>query len=83
MMRIVLLSVNSADNPSFTSQIHSFAPAIPTQRRFQYAAFFHVLPTPRPYARFPFYNMMNNEDFYGASMFRLLRCCAASSTPYG
>jgi hypothetical protein len=64
MMRILLLSVNSAVNPSFTSQIHSFAPAIPTQRRFQYATFFHVLPTPRPYARFPFYNMMNNEDFY-------------------
>jgi hypothetical protein len=24
-----------------------------------------VLTTPRLYARFPFYNMMNNEDFYG------------------
>ncbi len=33
--------------------------------------FFQVLPTPRPYARFPFYNMMNNEDLYGTSMFRL------------
>lgn len=33
--------------------------------------FFQVLPTPRPYARFPFYNMMNNEDFFGSSMFRL------------
>ena len=27
--------------------------------------FFQVLTTPRQYARFPFYNMMNNEDFYG------------------
>jgi len=27
--------------------------------------FFQVLPTPRIYARYPFYNMMNNEDFYG------------------
>jgi Alginate export len=26
--------------------------------------FFQVLPTPRQYARFPFYNMMNNEDAY-------------------
>jgi hypothetical protein len=28
--------------------------------------FFQVLPTPRPYARFPFYNMENNEDFYAS-----------------
>jgi len=27
--------------------------------------FFQVLPTPRIYARYPFYNMMNNEDAYG------------------
>lgn len=33
--------------------------------------FFQLLPTPRPYARFPFYNMMNNEDFYGTATFRL------------
>lgn len=26
--------------------------------------FFQVLPTPRQYARFPFYNMMNNKDGY-------------------
>lgn len=31
-----------------------------------HGTFFQVLPTPRPYARFPFYNMENNEDFYGA-----------------
>lgn len=30
-----------------------------------HATFFQVLPTPRQYARFPFYNMMNNEDWYG------------------
>jgi Alginate export len=30
-----------------------------------HGTFFQVLPTTRPYARFPFYNMMNNEDFYG------------------
>lgn len=37
----------------------------------RHGAFLPVLPTPRPYARFPFYNMMNNEDFFASSMFRL------------
>jgi hypothetical protein len=32
----------------------------------RHGTFFQVLTTPRQYARFPFYNMMNNEDFYGA-----------------
>ncbi|MGH9742286.1 MAG: alginate export family protein [Candidatus Acidiferrum sp.] len=36
-----------------------------------HGTFFQILPTPRAYARFPFYNMMNNEDFYGTSVFRL------------
>ncbi|HUP02805.1 MAG TPA: alginate export family protein [Bryobacteraceae bacterium] len=27
--------------------------------------FFQLLPTPRPYAKFPFFNMMNTEDRYG------------------
>ena len=35
----------------------------PTNSR--HSTFFQLLPTPRPYARFPFYNMMNNEDAYG------------------
>jgi hypothetical protein len=30
----------------------------------RHGTFFQVLTTPRLYARFPFYNMMNNEDFY-------------------
>ncbi|HKS27666.1 MAG TPA: alginate export family protein [Pyrinomonadaceae bacterium] len=30
----------------------------------EHTTFFQVLPTPRLYARFPFYNMMNNEDLY-------------------
>ena len=30
----------------------------------RHATFFQVLPTPRMYARFPFYNMMNTEDIY-------------------
>jgi hypothetical protein len=31
----------------------------------RHSTFFQLLPTPRAYARFPFYNMMNNEDVYG------------------
>lgn len=30
----------------------------------KHGTFFQVLTTPRQYARFPFYNMMNNEDAY-------------------
>jgi hypothetical protein len=30
-----------------------------------HGTFFQILPTPRPYARFPFFNMMNNEDTFG------------------
>jgi hypothetical protein len=30
-----------------------------------HGTFFQALTTPRLYARFPFYNMMNNEDWYG------------------
>jgi hypothetical protein len=36
-----------------------------------HGTFFQILPTPRPFDRFPFYNMMNNEDFYGSAVFRL------------
>jgi hypothetical protein len=32
----------------------------------RHGTFFQDLPTPRQYARFPFYNMMNNEDGYGS-----------------
>ncbi|HEY1802053.1 MAG TPA: alginate export family protein [Terriglobales bacterium] len=31
----------------------------------RHGTFFQVLTTPRQYARLPFYNMMNNKDFYG------------------
>src|SRR5262249_17275505 len=30
----------------------------------RHGTFFQVLPTPRVYARFPFYNLMNNEDTF-------------------
>ncbi len=36
----------------------------------QHETFFQILPTPRPYARFPFFNMMNTEDAFGALVLR-------------
>jgi Alginate export len=38
----------------------------------RHTTFFQVLPTPRPYARFPFYDMLNNEDAYGSVVLRPL-----------
>jgi Alginate export len=35
-----------------------------------HGTFFQMLPTPRIYARFPFYNMMNNRDAFGEIMVR-------------
>lgn len=35
-----------------------------------HGTFFQLLPTPRPFARFPFFNMMNVEDGYGGLMLR-------------
>ncbi|MBZ5607562.1 MAG: alginate export family protein [Acidobacteriia bacterium] len=35
-----------------------------------HGTFFQVLPTPRVYARFPFFNMMNNRDVFGELMLR-------------
>jgi hypothetical protein len=35
-----------------------------------HGTFFQVLPTPRPYARFPFFNMMNTEDLLGGLILR-------------
>lgn len=36
----------------------------------RHGTFFQLLPTPRPYARFPFYNMMNSEDGFGILQLR-------------
>ena len=35
-----------------------------------HGTFFQILPTPRPYARFPFFNMMNTEDAFGSLILR-------------
>jgi len=36
----------------------------------RHETFFQLLPTPRPYAKFPFFNMMNTEDRYGILLLR-------------
>jgi hypothetical protein len=36
----------------------------------RHTTFFQLLPTPRPYARFPFFNMMNTEDSFGILLLR-------------
>lgn len=36
----------------------------------RHGTYFQVLPTPRPFARFPFYNMMNNKDLFGEMTLR-------------
>lgn len=33
-------------------------------------SFFQILPTPRPFARFPFFDMVNNDDFMGILILR-------------
>jgi hypothetical protein len=36
----------------------------------KHETFFQILPTPRIYARFPFYNLMNNEDLFAQAILR-------------
>ncbi len=36
----------------------------------RHGTFFQILPTPRPYARFPFFDFLNNEDFMGMLLLR-------------
>jgi hypothetical protein len=35
-----------------------------------HGTFFQVLPTPRPFARFPFFDLINNEDFMAIAVLR-------------
>jgi hypothetical protein len=44
-----------------------------------HGTFFQLLPTPRPYARFPFFNMMNNQDAFGILLLRPHRQVTISS----
>ena len=36
----------------------------------RHGTFFQILPTPRPYARFPFFNFMNNQDGFAEIILR-------------
>jgi hypothetical protein len=36
----------------------------------KHTTFFQLMPTPRPYARFPFFNMVNNEDIHAGVVLR-------------
>ena len=45
----------------------------------RHGTFFQLLPTSRLYARFPFYNRENNEDFYGTAEFHLPRSVSVRS----
>jgi hypothetical protein len=44
-----------------------------------HGTFFQILPTPRPFARFPFFNMMNNRDIMGAMILRPHKLVTISS----
>ena len=65
-------------NPWFSAG-YSFGSGDSNSSDNRHATFFQVLPTPRAYARFPFYNMENNEDFYGTAVFRFAHSLAVRS----
>jgi hypothetical protein len=44
-----------------------------------HGTFFQVLPTPRVYARFPFFNMMNSRDIFGELVLRPAKAVAIRS----
>lgn len=48
-----------------------------------HGTFFQVLPTPRPFARFPFFNMMNNRDVYAGLTVRPHARLSISSEYHG
>jgi hypothetical protein len=56
-------------NPWFSAG-YSFGSGDSNSTDNTHGTFFQMLPTPRPYARFPFYNMENNKDYYGTAVFR-------------
>jgi hypothetical protein len=47
---------------------HTSGDSDPNDRR--HGTYFQILPTPRPFARFPFFDMMNNEDLMGSLALR-------------
>jgi hypothetical protein len=48
-----------------------------------HGTFFAILPTPRVYARFPFFNEMNNRDLFGELMLRPVKALTFRSDVHG
>jgi hypothetical protein len=48
-----------------------------------HGTFFSVLPTPRQYARFPFFNSMNNRDVFGEVILRPTKSLTVRSDVHG
>src|ERR1039458_151924 len=48
-----------------------------------HGTFFAILPTPRVYARFPFFNEMNNRDLFGELMLRPTKALTLRSDVHG
>jgi hypothetical protein len=48
-----------------------------------HGTFFSVLPTPRLYARFPFFNSMNNRDLFGEVILRPTKSFTVRSDVHG
>ncbi len=51
-----------------TGYLYGSGDGSPSDNR--HGTFFQLLPTPRPYARFPFFNFMNNEDGFAELVLR-------------
>jgi len=49
----------------------------------KHSTFFAVLTTPRVYARFPFFNTMNNRDFFGEVILRPTKAITIRSDAHG
>jgi hypothetical protein len=49
----------------------------------RHSTFFQALPTPRPYARMPFFNMMNNQDAFGMLIIRPHRMLTLRAEAHG
>ena len=49
----------------------------------KHGTFFQILPTPRPYARMPFFDLINNEDFLAMLMLRPHKALTIRSEAHG
>lgn len=49
----------------------------------RHGTFFQLLPTPRPFARFPFFNLMNNQDMHGSLTLRPAKTVTVRTEVHG